>query len=125
MIGIKCLRLTLVKPRVAQPHGYVLSQVSSLLPGKFLPHKPGGLFVVFGDYVTIILMSALLVPGAALIYVATHGRTILGVAGFTMWMLILWYVLVQLHRSGFVRIGLSATIAVVIYGVLAFALARG
>jgi hypothetical protein len=41
----------------------------------------------------------------------------LGLVGLAVWMLILWCLLVQFHRSGFVRIGLSATLAVVVYGV--------
>jgi hypothetical protein len=96
-----------------------------LSPGKFVPHKPGGLFAAFGDYATILLVFALIAPGGFFIFLSTHHRLSLGLVGLAIWTLALWCILVRFHRLGYVRIGLSASLAAVVYGILAFVFTNG
>ena len=99
--------------------------MSLLLPEKFVPHKPSGLITAFGDYATIFLVFALIAPGGVFIFFSTHHRLMLGLVGLAIWIPALWYLLIQFHRLGYVRIGLSASLAALVYGILAFTFANG
>jgi hypothetical protein len=96
-----------------------------LLPNHFAARKTGKRFAVFSEYLIFILMSAVIVPGVALIYVSMHGRDAWGLVALAAWILVLWWLLVQFHEMGFIRMWLSVSLIVVIYATFAFTFAHG
>ncbi len=57
-------------------------------PKKFVARKTSREFVLFGDYLVLILMSAVIFAGVALIYLAMNGRAVLGSLGLASWLLV-------------------------------------
>ena len=60
-------------------------------------------------------MAAVIIPGVALIYLAMHGRAVSGSLGLASWLLVLAWLLIQLHNRGFIRLWLSASLIIFVY----------
>jgi hypothetical protein len=99
--------------------------IIELSPKKFVARKTTSEFVLFSDYLIIILMAAVFLPGVALIYLAMHGRAVLGSVGLACWLLVLAWSLIQFHNRGFIRPWLSASLVIFVYAAFALTFAYG
>lgn len=99
--------------------------IIDLLPREFVPTKSGKLFAIFGDYLLVVLISLLLVPGIALIYLSMHGNAFGGLVALTGWIVVLYWLLIQFHNMGFIRLWLSFSLISIVYAIIAFAFAQG
>lgn len=55
----------------------------------------------------------LLIPCAFLEYVLWHGHPLVGATGLTIWLPLVWVLLVRFHRMGRVRMWLSAPVILI------------
>ena len=88
-------------------------------PGKFSSHPASRAEVLWITWCPpgweILPFFALIVPALLCEWGIFRGYQVLGAAGLLAWTLILWLILVAIHRAGRVRIWLSACVTLFLY----------
>jgi hypothetical protein len=92
---------------------------------EFKPHTFSTMWLsFFGQWLAFLIVAVLIIPTVVVISQFFSGKVILGLIGLMVWLPVLWFTLIDLHKQGVIRFMLSLPILAVASVVMAFSWAN-